>query len=154
MQDINELTQSIYIPRGVNVSSLNRKSKWDFDPYTGIRVRDGEEMVLEIKEHIEGFHVTSYLANCASHYTRNPHVGFLFPQSGIGKHNKMSQNFPFSSYHDTKLQLCDKNISKHTRVKFKILLWSKSKKAACFVIFPYSALYKKETKEQGKIMRI
>ena len=39
---------------------------------------------------VEGFHVTSYQANCASHHTRDSHVGFLFPQSGIGKHNKMS----------------------------------------------------------------
>ena len=44
---------------------------------------------------IEGFHVTSYQANFTSHYTRNchAHVGLPFPQSGIGKHNKKSQNF-------------------------------------------------------------
>ena len=50
---------------------------------------------------IEGFHVTSYQANFASHLTRDRHVGFLSPQSSIGKYNKMSQNFLFSSYHCT-----------------------------------------------------
>ena len=41
---------------------------------------------------VEGFYTASYQANFASH-TRNHHVGFFSPQSGIGKHNKMSQNF-------------------------------------------------------------
>ncbi|XP_063959867.1 V-type proton ATPase catalytic subunit A [Lytechinus pictus] len=38
LQDINDLTQSIYIPRGVNVKALSRTKKWDFKPYPGIRV--------------------------------------------------------------------------------------------------------------------
>ena len=65
-----------------------------------------------------GFHVMSYQANFASHRT---HAAMLisFPQFCIGKHNKISQNFSFHSYHNTKLQ---KKISTHTRVKFKILL--------------------------------
>ena len=63
---------------------------------------------------IEGFHVTSYPANFASHHTHDRHVGFLSPQSGIVKHNKMSQNFLFSSYQNTKLQPSDKNIVAHT----------------------------------------
>ena len=56
---------------------------------------------------IEGFHVMSYQANFASHHTRDRHVGFLAPLSGIGKHNKMSHNSSYSSYHNdiTKLQL-------------------------------------------------
>ena len=40
---------------------------------------------------IEGFHVTSYQANFASHRTRDRHVGFLY--------NKMSRYFLFSSCH-------------------------------------------------------
>ena len=52
---------------------------------------------------IEGFHVTSYQANFASHHTRDRHVGFLFTWSAIGKYYKMSQNFLFSSYHKIKL---------------------------------------------------
>ena len=42
---------------------------------------------------IDGFHVMSYQANFVSHHTHDRHVGFLSPQAGIGKHNKMSQNF-------------------------------------------------------------
>ena len=63
---------------------------------------------------IEGFHVTSYQANFASHHTCYRHVGFLFTQSGIGRYNKMSCYFLFISYHNTKLQLSDKNISTHS----------------------------------------
>ena len=47
----------------------------------------------------EGFHVTSYQANFASHHTRNRHVGFFFTWSDIGKYNKMSRYFLFSSVH-------------------------------------------------------
>lgn len=32
LKDINELTQSIYIPRGVNTKSLSRSVQWDFAP--------------------------------------------------------------------------------------------------------------------------
>ena len=32
LKDINELTQSIYIPRGVNTKSLSRSVLWDFSP--------------------------------------------------------------------------------------------------------------------------
>ena len=91
--------------------------------------------------------------------THDHHVGFLFPQSGIGKHNKMSRNFWSSSYHNTKLQMRDKNINTHTWVKLKILLWSKSKITACFLqgnlnslVFLYTTQYKKEIKD--KIVRI
>ena len=42
---------------------------------------------------IEGFHVTSYQANFASHRTFDRHVGFLRPWRGIGKHKKMSETF-------------------------------------------------------------
>ena len=42
------------------------------------------------------------------------HTGFLFTLSGIGKYNKMSRYISLSSYHDTKLQLSDKNIITHT----------------------------------------
>ena len=77
----------------------------------------------------------SYQANFESHRPHDRHVGFLSPQSGIGKHNKMSQNFSFIIYHYTKLQLSDKNINSHTQVKFEILLWSESKIIARFFFF-------------------
>ena len=32
LQDINELTQSIYIPKGINVPALSRETQWDFRP--------------------------------------------------------------------------------------------------------------------------
>ena len=36
---------------------------------------------------------SSYRANFASHVTRDRHVGFLLPQSGILKYIKMSRTF-------------------------------------------------------------
>ena len=58
--------------------------------------------------------MTSYQADFASHRTFDRHVGFLSAWRGIiRKHKKMPQNFLFSSYHNTKLQLSDKNISTH-----------------------------------------
>lgn len=38
LKDINDLTQSIYIPRGVNIGALNRDLKWDFSPSKSLRV--------------------------------------------------------------------------------------------------------------------
>lgn len=32
LKDINDLTQSIYIPKGINVPCLSRTAKWDFNP--------------------------------------------------------------------------------------------------------------------------
>lgn len=32
LKDINELTQSIYIPKGVNVPCLAREVSWEFQP--------------------------------------------------------------------------------------------------------------------------
>ncbi|KAG8194966.1 hypothetical protein JTE90_021426 [Oedothorax gibbosus] len=34
LKDINELTSSIYIPRGVNIPALSREAQWDFNPLT------------------------------------------------------------------------------------------------------------------------
>ena len=39
LQDICDMTQSIYIPRGVNVPALSRTKKWDFIPDRHVRVR-------------------------------------------------------------------------------------------------------------------
>uniref|UniRef100_A0A8D2JCE1 H(+)-transporting two-sector ATPase n=1 Tax=Varanus komodoensis TaxID=61221 RepID=A0A8D2JCE1_VARKO len=38
LKDITEMTQSIYIPRGINISALSRERKWDFSPCANIRV--------------------------------------------------------------------------------------------------------------------
>lgn len=32
LKDINELSNSIYIPKGVNIPALNTSSQWDFNP--------------------------------------------------------------------------------------------------------------------------
>ena len=80
---------------------------------------------------IEGFHVTSYHANFASHPTR----WFPFAWPGIGKYNKMSRYSFYSLYHFTKSRPSDKNIETHTRLKIQILLWSKSKEKAGFDVF-------------------
>ncbi len=39
LKDINDLTKSIYIPRGVNIGALNRDLKWEFSPFQNLRVR-------------------------------------------------------------------------------------------------------------------
>uniref|UniRef100_A0AAQ4RTT1 H(+)-transporting two-sector ATPase n=1 Tax=Gasterosteus aculeatus aculeatus TaxID=481459 RepID=A0AAQ4RTT1_GASAC len=38
LKDINDITQSIYIPRGVNIGALNRDLKWEFVPGKSLRV--------------------------------------------------------------------------------------------------------------------
>lgn len=38
LTDISSRTQSIYIPRGVNVTALSRDIKWDFTPIKNLRV--------------------------------------------------------------------------------------------------------------------
>lgn len=40
LKDINDLTQSIYIPRGVNIGALNRDLKWEFSSFQNLRVRN------------------------------------------------------------------------------------------------------------------
>lgn len=41
LKDINDITQSIYIPRGVNIGALNRDLKWEFVPGKSLRVSSG-----------------------------------------------------------------------------------------------------------------
>lgn len=38
LRDIKELTDSIYIPRGVNAAALDRKARWEFVPWKGLQV--------------------------------------------------------------------------------------------------------------------
>ena len=68
-----------------------------------------------LKCKIEGFIWHPLKPIFTSHYTRDRHVGCLFTWSGIGKYHKMCHYFLFSSYHNNKLQLKNKNISTHTR---------------------------------------
>ena len=38
LQVICDMTQSIYIPRGINTLSLNREAQWDFQPHKDVKV--------------------------------------------------------------------------------------------------------------------
>lgn len=38
LKDISDATQSIYIPRGVNVSALSKDIKWEFTPSKSLKV--------------------------------------------------------------------------------------------------------------------
>ena len=45
LQDINEMTQSIYIPKGINTSALSVTQEWDFQPHNikiGAHVTGGD----------------------------------------------------------------------------------------------------------------
>lgn len=50
LKDINEITQSIYIPKGVNTDALNRDIKWDFFP-----------QYVRVGSHITGGDVYGYV---------------------------------------------------------------------------------------------
>lgn len=39
LEDIADMTESIYIPKGVNVACLDRSIKWNFKPERSLRVR-------------------------------------------------------------------------------------------------------------------
>lgn len=47
LKDINDLTKSIYIPRGVNIGALNRDIKWEFSPCKSLRVCIPEKRMKE-----------------------------------------------------------------------------------------------------------
>ena len=65
---------------------------------------------------------------------------------GIGKSNKMFHYFLFSTYHITKLQPNDKNISTHIRMKFQILPWS-IESSSSFFVFLHTALCKMKPRD-------
>ena len=64
---------------------------------------------VDLDRLIEDFHVTSYQADFASHPILVTAMLVSFALPAIGKYNKMSGYFLFSSYHNTKLRPCDKN---------------------------------------------
>ena len=86
---------------------------------------------------------------CKSSYLRPP-CWFPFAWPGIGKYNKLSDYFLISSYHNTKLRPSDKIIKIHTWLKFQILLQSKSKVPAFFVVFLHTAPYKRKPRSGAK----
>ena len=38
LEDISNLTESIYIPKGINTPALDRSLKWEFEPYGEMKV--------------------------------------------------------------------------------------------------------------------
>ena len=126
-------------------------------PWIRIRCWSGIRIQIPLCLHtvsirIGGLNVTSYRANFASHHTRDHHVGFLFTCEeceGVGKSTKC-HNFLFSSFHITKLQASDKNISTHTPMNFQTLPRSESKVLAFFVVFLHTALCKRQPRNFGK----
>ena len=104
-----------------------------------------------ISNTIKGFHdVTSYQANFQSHHTWNHHIGFFL-------YSLILENIAFYIVQTikSKLQLRNTNLCTHIRLKFQILLWSKSKilSITTFCCF-FLSLYKKVTKACGKILCI
>lgn len=39
LKEICEMSQSIYIPKGVNIPALNKKSAWEYSPDSNIKVK-------------------------------------------------------------------------------------------------------------------
>lgn len=65
LKDINDLTQSIYIPRGVNIGALNRDLKWEFTPNQSLRVIN--QMVNRTDcDCVGSFHITSIVSRLAA----------------------------------------------------------------------------------------
>ena len=92
----------------------------------GVADKDENNLFIKICLPTEGFHVTSYQANFASHHTHDHHIGFLSPVW----YWKIQQNVPVHIIipsrplrdADGNYNLSDKNISTQTRVTFKIEL--------------------------------
>ena len=60
LKDINDLTQSIYIPRGVNIGALNRDLKWEFSPVKSLRVGVSYYSVNVLIKVLRGLHYTKF----------------------------------------------------------------------------------------------
>ena len=71
---------------------LNKNLIWNYNRFPSLVLEFQSFSAIEKTPYIEGFHVTLYQANFASHHTRNRHVGFLLAWHGQEK--KQQQNFP------------------------------------------------------------
>lgn len=79
LKDINELTQSIYIPKGVNTPALSRTAKWDFQP-VGVKVCEFFHYVRLVFAGNNNF--SSYL-KVGSHITGGDLYGIVFENTLI-----------------------------------------------------------------------
>lgn len=59
LSDISNQTQSIYIPRGVNVSALSRDIKWEFTPSKNLRVCLCNQEFLKLVKDLVNYFVLS-----------------------------------------------------------------------------------------------
>lgn len=64
LKDINDLTQSIYIPRGVNIGALNRDLKWEFNPSKSLRVRVRTDFKLSAWRFQAAAEITTLFNRC------------------------------------------------------------------------------------------
>lgn len=88
LKDINDLTQSIYIPRGVNIGALNRDLKWEFNPGQSLRVR--KIVRVRCPSFLEKFRLNCPCSplQVGSHVTGGDIYGMVFENSLI-KHKLM-----------------------------------------------------------------
>ena len=102
---------------------------------------------------MEGFHVMSYWANFATYPTCDRHVGFLL-HAQI-KENTTKCLFTFLFHNTIPNYDWVTSILKHTHsVEILDLAVKYVESNSMFCSFPYTTPYKKETKEQGKIVRV
>jgi vacuolar-type H+-ATPase catalytic subunit A/Vma1 len=52
LKDISELSDSIYIPKGVNIPALDRQHKWEFIPTIDVKVNYVQDVP---KSGLDGF---------------------------------------------------------------------------------------------------
>ena len=111
-------------------------------------------LIYSVEQLIEGFHVTSYQTNFASHHTRDRHVGFLSAWHGIGNTTKWPVTFHLVHTTTPNYQ-SEKNISTHTvGGNFKSFCEVNQKFHRFFVVFLYTLTIQKETKQRGKIVHV
>ena len=65
LKDINEMTKSIYIPKGVNVPALSKSLQWDFNP-TNIKVMFCIDPNSSVFSHRKGALKSSCICCCNS----------------------------------------------------------------------------------------
>lgn len=69
-QDINELTQSIYIPRGVNTEALSRSASWDYQP-------EGFKVIINYKLPVMLYCILIIITICRFQIQDHPFIQWL-----------------------------------------------------------------------------
>ena len=136
---IKNFIDSIFVPGAVAIQ------KWNFPLFFGHKRDAGMDH--------RGFSYEVISSQfCKSSYSQPP-CWFPFAWPGIVKYMKMSQYFLFSSYHNTKLRLSEKNIKTHTLCwNFKSCYEVNQKQQHVLLFFFLYPAMQKETKERVKIV--